>query len=77
MGDVLTQRDGATVEEETVALENVTAENATAENATAMPLTHQFIYSVYAQGTSGVFVWAALIFTCFQVHTIYCLWRTV
>ena len=70
MGDVLTQRDGATVEEVSVALENVTA-NATAENATAMPLSHQFIYSVYAQGTSGVFVWAALLFTCFQVHTIY------
>ena len=71
MGDVLTQRDGTTVEEESVALQNVTEANATDENATAMPLSHQFIYSAYAQGTSGVFVWAALIFTCFQVHT-YC-----
>ena len=46
---------------ESVALLNKTTENET------MPLSHQFIYSVYAQGTSGVFVWTALILTCFQV----------
>ena len=30
-------------------------------------LSHQFIYSVYAQIVSGLFVWAALILTCIQV----------
>ena len=27
-----------------------------------------FIFSPYAFGLSGVFVWSALIITCFQVH---------
>lgn len=62
MGDVLTPRDGG---------ENVVAPNETADNATMPPerLSHLFIYSVYAQTTSGIFVWAAIILTCIQVHS--------
>lgn len=61
MGDVLTPRDVG---------ENVAAPNETADNATMPPerLSHLFIYSVYAQTTSGIFVWAAIILTCIQVH---------
>ena len=44
---------------------NETPANATMEEG----LSHQFIYSIYAQGVSGVFVWVALILTCVQVHT--------
>lgn len=36
------------------------------ENIT-MTLSRQFIYSVYALGTSGIFVWTALLVTCFQI----------
>ena len=43
--------------------------NETPANATMEGLSHQFIYSIYAQGVSGVFVWVALILTCVQVHT--------
>ena len=50
--------------------ENVSGTNVTeeAENVT-MTLSRLFIYSVYAQGTSGIFVWTALLVTCFQVKT--------
>lgn len=52
-------------------LVSVVNQNETAENTTMEPegLSHQFIYSVYARGISGVFVWAALILTCVQVGT--------
>ena len=69
MGDVLRQVD-APATGRSVALLNGTAGET--ENATMPPevegLSHQFIYSVYAQGISGVFVWAALILTCVQVR---------
>lgn len=63
MGDVLTLREGGEVGENAAAL------NETAENATMPPerLSHLFIYSVYAQTVSGLFVWAAIIITCMQV----------
>lgn len=65
MGDVLTPRDGGQVGENVVGL------NETADNATMPPerLSHLFIYSVYAQATSGLFVWAAIILTSIQVYT--------
>lgn len=49
--------------EESVALLNGTVENVTMTER----LSHQFIYSVYARGVSGIFVWTALIVTSFQV----------
>ena len=73
MDDVL-RKEEAPATGQSVALLNGTAEET--ENATMPPevegLSHQFIYSVYAQGISGVFVWAALILTCVQVrvHTV-------
>ena len=50
--------------------ESAVSRNETLGNATSMEgLSHQFIYSVYAQAVSGVFVWIALILTCVQVYT--------
>ena len=43
--------------------------NGTVENVTMTErLSHQFIYSIYARGVSGIFVWTALIVTSFQVQ---------
>ena len=56
-----------------VGTESVVFQNETPWNATipAMSegLSHQFIYSVYAQIVSGFFVWIALILTCLQVRS--------
>ncbi|CAI8051357.1 Transmembrane protein 184B [Geodia barretti] len=54
-----------------VGTESVVFQNETPWNATipAMSegLSHQFIYSIYAQIVSGFFVWIAFILTCLQI----------
>ena len=56
-----------------VGTESVVFQNETPWNATipAMSegLSHQFIYSIYAQIVSGFFVWIAFILTCLQVRS--------
>ena len=47
-------------------VENVT--NATNLTSVVEMLGHPFIYSGFAYTISGVFVWSALLLTCFQVH---------
>lgn len=66
MEDVLGSEEVPT-SAETVSLQNGTTENVTMSEG----LAAQFIHSVYAVAISGVFVWSALILTCFQVGVMY------